>query len=132
MSSLSRSIYLAGGFRGGWQESIIEKIGDSFIFFNPKNHNLEEPNKYTYWDLFHIDKCDILLGYMSEDNPSGYGLALEIGYAKAKNKLIILIDDRSKIDRSFSRYFAICHQSADVVCESLDEALEYLKLFIQT
>lgn len=124
-----RSIYLAGGFRGGWHDLVVEILNDSFIIFNPQAHDLENPNKYTYWDLFYVDKCDILLGYMTEDNPSGYGLALEIGYAKAKNKLIILVDDRSKNDLSFKRYFAICHESADIICDSLEEAIKYLESF---
>lgn len=130
MNNLKRSIYLAGGFRGGWHDSIIKQLGDSFIFYNPKSHNLESPNKYTHWDLFHIDKCDILLGYMSKDNPSGYGLALEIGYAKAKDKLIVLIDERSKVDQSFARYFAICNECADVICHSLEETAKYLNDFL--
>ncbi len=129
MTKNKRSLYLAGGFKGGWHDLVIGQLRNDFCIYNPQTHDLEEPNKYTYWDLFHVDKCDILLGYMSEDNPSGYGLALEIGYAKAKNKLIILIDDRSKVDQSFSRYFAICHESADVICDTLDEAIEYLKTF---
>jgi len=130
MTKYKRSIYLAGGFRGGWHDLVIDKLKNDFSIYNPQTHDLEEPSKYTHWDLFHVDKCDILLGYMTEDNPSGYGLALEIGYAKAKSKLIILVDDRSKSDQSFSRYFAICHQSADVVCDSLEEAIDYLKTFI--
>lgn len=126
---MKQSIYLAGGFKGGWQSSVIQELQSKFFFFNPQTHNLDSPNKFTHWDLFHVDKCDILLGYMSENNPSGYGLALEIGYAKAKNKLIILVDDRSKTDNLFQRYFAICHVSADVICTSLQEAIEYLKSF---
>lgn len=124
-----RSIYLAGGFRGGWQDLVVRDLSNYFFIYNPQKHDLEEPDKYTHWDLFHVDKCDILLGYMSEENPSGYGLALEIGYAKAKGKLIILIDKRSRNDDSFRRYFAICHASADVICDSLDEAIEYLESF---
>jgi len=122
-------IYLAGGFKGGWHENVIELLGDQFVFFNPKNHALSEPEKYTTWDLYHVDKCDILFGYMAEDNPSGYGLALEIGYAKAKGKLIILIDERSSIDEKFHRYFSICHESSNIVCSSIEEAVEYLKTF---
>lgn len=132
MKDFSRAIYLAGGFVGGWHEHVITSLEEDFILYNPQKHDLEQPDKYTYWDLFHVDKCDILLGYMSEDNPSGYGLALEMGYAKAKNKLIVLVDERSKIDRSFKRYFAICQESADVICETLDEAIAFLKTFSQT
>ena len=127
---MKNRIYLAGGFRGEWHEYIIGKLGDNFTFFDPKNHSLESVKMYTAWDLYHVDKCDILFGYMAADNPSGYGLALEIGYAKAKNKLIILVDERSKNDIEFSKYFSICHESSNVIFENLDDAIEYLKKYI--
>ena len=47
--------------------------------------------KYINWYLYHVEKSDILLGYITEDNLLGYGLAVEIVYAKAKDKLIVLI-----------------------------------------
>jgi hypothetical protein len=40
---------------------------------------------------------------MTEDNLSEYELALEIVYAKAKGKLIVLIDKPSTNDKSFKR-----------------------------
>jgi nucleoside 2-deoxyribosyltransferase len=123
-------IYLAGGFKGGWHEKVIQQVSNDFIIYNPQQHSLDDSEMYTAWDLFHVDKCDILLGYMSEDNPSGYGLALEIGYAKAKNKLVLLIDERSKIDAPFKRYFSICHQSSNIVFNSFDEAITFIKTFI--
>ncbi|MFD2969961.1 nucleoside 2-deoxyribosyltransferase domain-containing protein [Sphingobacterium bambusae] len=122
-------IYLAGGFRGGWHKHVINQLSEFFTIYNPQQHNLESVEKYTAWDLYHLDKCDIVLGFMDEKNPSGYGLALEIGYSKAKNKLVILVDEKSQSDKVFSRYFAICHQSADVVCRSIDEAIGYLQSF---
>ena len=126
---MKTNIYLAGGFKGGWHDYVIKKLGAHYNFFNPSKHNLDETDKYSTWDLYHVDKCDILLCYMSEDNPSGYGLALEIGYAKAKNKLIILIDQRSPKDTSFQRYFSICHESANVIFDDLDHAITFLKTF---
>jgi nucleoside 2-deoxyribosyltransferase len=122
-------IYLAGGFKGGWHNYVIENLGSDFMYYNPQTHHLNEADRYTTWDLYHVDKCDILLGYMSENNPSGYGLALEIGYAKAKSKLIVLIDKRSPKDRIFKKYFSICQESSNVMFDDLDEAIGYLKTF---
>jgi len=124
-----RKIYLAGGFYGHWQEFVIDKLGKYFTIYNPKQHRLENPKEYTNWDLFHIQNCDILLGYMTECNPSGYGLALEIGFAKGHNKLVILVDEKSKSDSSFKSYFAICHESADLVFPSLEDAVLFLETF---
>lgn len=122
-------IYLAGGFGGGWQDDVIKELNDSFIIFNPKLHSLKNPIEYTEWDLFHVEKCDILLGYMNLENPSGFGLSLEIGYAKAKNKLIVLVDEKSRVDPIFKKYFAICRSSSNIIFNSLPEAIEYLKKF---
>ncbi|HEY0668749.1 MAG TPA: nucleoside 2-deoxyribosyltransferase domain-containing protein [Sphingobacteriaceae bacterium] len=122
-------IYLAGGFVGGWQEKVKDTLGDNFVFFDPQKHSLSDVEKYTNWDLYHVDRCDILLGYMSGTNPSGYGLALEIGFAKAKNKLIILVDERSNIDDAFKRYFSICSETANICFPNLNDAIDYLSTF---
>ena len=127
---MKTKIYLAGGFRNGWHKYVINKLGNEFIYFNPQKHDLDDVKKYTSWDLYHVEKCDILFGYMSSDNPSGYGLALEIGYAKAKNKLIILVDERSNLDDDFKRYFSICNESSNVSFNTLDEAILYMRSFI--
>lgn len=126
---MKSKIYLAGGFKGDWHKKVIKELNTNFTLFNPEEHKLKNSDQYTAWDLFHVDKSDILLGYMARDNPSGYGLALEVGYAKAKGKLIILIDERSKIDVTFKKYFLICKESSDIIFDTLDDAINYLKKF---
>ena len=64
---------------------------------------------------------------MQEENPSGYGLTLEIGYAKAINKPIILVDEKSDAKSKFSRYFKIVRESSTVVFDNLEEGVELLK-----
>ncbi len=126
---MKTKIYLAGGFEGGWQDIVTNKLKDKAILFNPQKHALAEKDKYTTWDLYHVNKCDILLGYMSSNNPSGYGLALEIGYARAKNKVVILVDERSKVDLTFQRYFSICQESSNILFDTLEEAVSYIETF---
>ena len=58
-------LYLAGGFSGGWHQRVIDELGNGFVYFNPQKHSLKDEKKYTMWDLYHVRKCDILLGYMS-------------------------------------------------------------------
>ena len=38
-------VFLSGGFRSNWQKRVIEQLGDDFIFFNPREHGLD--NLYT-------------------------------------------------------------------------------------
>ena len=128
-SNLSK-VYLAGGLSTRWRQPIIEELNNSFIFYNPQEHGLEECSKqFTNWDLFHVKQCDIVFAYMEEDNLSGYGLTLEIGFAKALDKLIILVDERSTNDKKFSNYFRIVQESATITFNSLDKGLNYLKSF---
>ncbi len=124
-------VYLAGGLRSNWQESIITKCCDTKLhFFNPKKHNLElDPKLYTTWDLFYVSKCDILFAYMENDNPSGIGLSIEIGFAKGLGKTIILVDEKSNENKDFARYFKIIRECSNVVFNELESGIAFLKRF---
>ena len=119
-------VYLAGGMRGTWQDE-VKAACLKLEFSDPRNHALTEPRDFTAWDLEHIRQSDVLLGYMSEDNPSGVGLALELGYAKALGKLTILVDEKSAGDKEFARYFSIVAAAVDVRKSSLAEGITFLQ-----
>lgn len=131
MENNNVKVYLAGGLSTNWREQVIKKTSGNFVFYNPKEHGLENLGAEFYgsWDLFHVQKCDILFGYMEETNPSGYGLSLEIGYAKALNKCIILVDERSKSDDWFKSKFAIIRNTANVNANTLEDGIKYLNSF---
>lgn len=122
-------VYLAGGMKSGWQDNIIERFKNKLFFFNPIDHKLDKSKEYTVWDLHFVKESDILFAYMEKDNPSGFGLTLEIGFAKALNKTIILVDERSKNDIQFSNYFKIVRESASVVFEDFQSGLNYIERF---
>lgn len=123
-------IYLAGGMRSGWQKKVIERLKDRCLFFNPEDHGLANAKEYTQWDLYFIKQSDIVFAYQEDSNPSGYGIALEIGYAKALNKTIILVDERSQIDSSFSNYFKIVRESSNIVFDNIELGIDYLERFL--
>lgn len=130
MSMPKTKVYLAGGFRTNWQNKVIEAYGELFLFFNPRMHGLEIDSKqYTTWDLFHVKQCDIFFAYMEYTNPSGFGLSIELGYAKALGKTIILVDEKSSQEESFARYFKIVREASDVVFDNLDEGIKFLSSF---
>ena len=122
------TVFLSGRLESDWQEKVISQI-PNLTFFNPKDHQLQSSDKYVAWDLNYIKKADIVFAYMEKDNPSGYGLATEIGYAKGLGKTIILVDEKSKADVKFKQYFAIVREISDVVCESFEEGINLLKKF---
>jgi nucleoside 2-deoxyribosyltransferase len=122
-------VFLSGGFKSNWQSKVIQELGDNFIFFNPREHGLDQSDLYTTWDIHFVRECDIIFAFMEESNPSGFGLAFELGIAYALNKTIILIDEKSLKNKDFSRYFKILYKPSGVVFDSLEEGINYLKKF---
>jgi nucleoside 2-deoxyribosyltransferase len=122
-------VFLSGGFKSNWQSKVIQEVGEKLIFFNPREHGLEHSDFYTTWDIHFIKECDIIFAYMEESNPSGYGIAFELGVAFSLNKTIILVDERSKTDLNFANYFKILYKPSGVVLGNLSDGIEYLKKY---
>jgi nucleoside 2-deoxyribosyltransferase len=122
-------VFLSGGFKSNWQSIVIQELGEQFVFFNPREHGLEHSDFYTTWDIHFVKECDILFAFMEKTNPSGYGLAFELGVAYSLNKTIILIDEKSSGDKIFSKYFKILHKPSGVVLNNLADGIDYLKKF---
>lgn len=119
----NKAVYLAGGFKSQWQQNVI-KGASQFTYFDPSTHNLPDPKDFTDWDLNAIDNSDIIFAYMEEGNPGGYALALEIGYGKALNKLIILVEEHP-CDRR-DRHFSMVRECADYLTPSLEDGINIL------
>ena len=125
-------VYLAGSLDSDWQSKVIARFSKDFTFYNPKDHELIDSLEYTTWDLFYLKKSDIIFAFMEKNNPSGFGLTLEIGYAKALGLTIILVDEKTVSDNSFKDKFKIVRDSANVVYNSLEEGLQFLSSFLRT
>lgn len=88
MSNLK--VYLAGGMRGyDWREEVQQLYGGP-NYLEPLNFS--DPNTYTKLDLLLINQADAVLAYMSDDNPYGWALACEIGYALGLGKPVVFIN----------------------------------------
>lgn len=128
---METKVYLSGGMNNSnWQQDVIRELeatGKGYVFYNPREHKLSQSREYTIWDLFYVKNCDIVFAYMQKDNPSGFGLTLEIGYATALGKPIILVDEKSNTDDKFKRYFEIVRESSSIVFNNLPEAISFLK-----
>lgn len=119
-----RKIYLAGGFRSNWQAEVAFRLADSFELLDPSAHGIQDPIEYTQWDLDAVRRSDIVLANMEASNPGGYSLALEVGFAKALGKRIVMVDQIA--DLSVRRYFEMVRQCSERVFPTLGEALDYL------
>lgn len=122
-------VFLSGGMNeSNWQQEVIDSVGkNDYIFFNPREHFLSNSKEYTMWDLFYVKKCDVVFAYMQKDNPSGFGLTLEIGYAAALGKQIILIDEKSSVDENFAQKFKIVRESSSIIFDSFYDGITFLK-----
>jgi hypothetical protein len=123
-------VFLSGGFKSNWQKVLTDQLQDRFIFFNPREHGLDDAHLYTTWDIHYVRECDFFFAYMEATNPSGYGLAFELGLAYALEKTIILIDERSPVDPTFAKYYRILHKPSGAVFSNMAEGIEFLKKFI--
>jgi nucleoside 2-deoxyribosyltransferase len=123
-SDARKVIYMAGGFKSGWQAKVIKQL-HGYEFLDPSQHNIQDAAEYTRWDLDAIRESDIVLGYMESTNPGGYSLALEIGFAHALGKKVVLVDEIK--DPSVSRYFEMVRQCSAHVFTTLGQAIEYLR-----
>ncbi len=120
------NVYLAGGFHGEWHDKVINKIGTDARYLNPATHDIKSPSNYSKWDLSAIEAANIIFAYFGADNPGGYSLALEVGYAKSKGIFIIFVDEKSTTLGEGAKYLDMLHQCADYSCISLEEGIDLL------
>jgi nucleoside 2-deoxyribosyltransferase len=119
-------VYLAGGFGAPWQDEVKGKAGP-FTYRDPSKHKIKDAAAYTSWDLEALRRSDIVFAYLHASNPTGYGLILEVGYAAALGKHVILVDEKSAEDEAFARQSGMVRQTANVHFTDLEEGIQYLK-----
>lgn len=115
-------IYLAGGMKSQWQDRVIAAL-PQYGFRDPRTHGLENEKDYTEWDLRAIRDSSIVLAYMDSANPSGFGLSLEVGYAKALGRTIFYVCEDAT---ERQRFFGMVRSCATCIFSSLDDAIEAL------
>lgn len=145
-----RSVYLADGFRSGWQKVVKDAcvtknedvntlpLWDSFPSFDWNDPFEKErgefsedrewtAKEYTSLDLFLIDQSDIVFVYLEKDNP-GLGCIAEAGYAKGKGKYIILVRERPH-EIHTDRYLDFLEEMCDITFNNLEDGITFLKTF---
>lgn len=112
-------VYLAGGMHSNWQDIFIDGYPD-IEFIDPRSHGLSDPEDYTLWDMKGIERADIVIAYLEKSNPSGLGMAFEIGYAVGLGKPVIF--ENGKQDK----YAKMLEHASGYVCNNLNEVIEVL------
>ena len=119
------TVYLAGDPKSGWQTKVCNAI-QNLQLLDPSKHDLADPKELTRWGLRAIRESDVVLAYLDKENENGYSLALELGYAKALGKTILLVEEHEPGERD--KYFQTVREVADFCFDSLGEAVSYLVL----
>jgi nucleoside 2-deoxyribosyltransferase len=65
---------------------------------------------------------------MEEDNPSGIGMAVEMGYAHGLGKTVILCLPENPTKVPY-RYLEFMKKAADITFNNIDDAKNYLELY---
>lgn len=127
LREMTMKIYLSGGMRSGWQDRVKNALGSQHQYADPREKG-ETPEwtwrEYGAWDFMHIDQCDLMLAYMEKDNPSGYGLCAEVGYAAGKGIPVVLVVEPGHPQE---RYMDIVRCAASVVVDDIESALDILR-----
>lgn len=83
-------IYLAGGFHSNWQDEVMAQA-PQHTYFNPIVHADQRfAYRWTQQEIEGMKGCDLVFAYFELDNPSGRGLAKEIGWATILDKPVII------------------------------------------
>jgi len=144
-----KTIYLAGGFRSGWQKKVKEEVNKTpgnwsipesrergygqFLWNDPFEKERGEfaedrewtAREYTKMDLMMIDCSDIVFAYLEKDSP-GLGMTVECGYAKGKGKTVILVREKPH-EVHTDRYLDFLEEMCDITFNSLEDGITFLR-----
>jgi len=124
------TVYLAGGMRSNWRKRVRNK-SQGLDFISPVDKEVDyemSAEEYGVWDLHYLREVNIVFGYMERTNPSGIGLACELGYAYGKDTTVVLVlEDESKHFKD--RYLQFMEKVSDVRFSSLEDGIRFLSTF---
>lgn len=118
-----RMIYLAGGLKTNWQQHVMDQVDAGYL--DPMTIQHLPLAQVAATELQWLDRCDAVFAYFEATNPTGHGLAAEIGYARALGKYIILVTDGE--DRRVRWLQHLCDECAT----SFDDGIARLQAYLQ-
>lgn len=115
-------VYLAGGMHNNWQDRVIA-ARPQLTFFDPRSSGMNAEHEYTEWDLNAIRESDVVFAYMDTANPSGFGLCLEVGYARALDKTVLYVCEDTAPRQ---KYFGMVRACSNVTFTALEDGIAAL------
>ena len=113
-------IYLAGGLKSGWQGVVKERITNHTFFDPSRDTDQSAAYKWTQTEIEAMKTCNLVLAYYEVDNPSGLGLATEIGWANILNIPVWYVDEHDRLNA----FLCACSQR---VYAGFNKAIEDLR-----
>ena len=104
------NVYLAGGFRSGWQDKVKEACKDLFdqglvTWNDPRENNTRDPEVYGPMDRARCELANTCFGYAEKDNPMPFPLFMEMGYMLGRGKSIIFVNELNESDHRYRAYY---------------------------
>jgi hypothetical protein len=117
-------LYLAGGMYSGWQDKVKRRLGDKVRYYDPRTDaNQDCLADLTVADRDNAKACQIMLAYFEKDNPSGLGMAAEIGMAVGTAK-IYLVDEHNHIHGFLAALCSRIYTDLDAALNVIEHDLE--------
>jgi hypothetical protein len=127
MSYQPDEVYLAGGMRSGWQDTVKEAV-PGLLYLDPREHQTQTgmtTEEYGAVDRHLVGRAGIVFAYLERMNPGIVGLACECAQAKTLGKTVILILEPGNTTVQ-DRYLNFIRLYADVTFETLAEGIAHL------
>ena len=132
-------VYLAGDISDAdrWRPKVSEALeGLNVNFLSPIDRikyariNVENrKNKvFEHCDYLKIDRADVVFCYIRKCKSLHSGSSAEIGYAKAKGKLIILCID---LPKETAYLYEFIRRTATETFDNLGDAIDYLRALVE-
>lgn len=100
MKGAHKKVFLSGGTKTAWQDVVVNACAhiSGVIFFDPRKvSGGSDMRPIARAERRWLEECDCVFFYFEASNPSGLGSAFEVGFATARGKHVIFIDEKQTI-----------------------------------
>jgi nucleoside 2-deoxyribosyltransferase len=96
-------VYLAGDMDTNWRDRVRQALGRE-LCVDPCDHRLDDAALYAPADLYLLRPCDVVLAYYNAPHTLPLGTSAEIGYALARQALVVVVIPDERLDDEFVKH----------------------------
>ena len=130
-------VYLAGGFKSGWQDAVRKACLDLelkhlVVWEDHRENGTSDPDIYGPIDRRRCEKSSIVFGFAEIDNPLPFPLFFEMGFFLGQKKLVIYVNEIQPEDKRYRPYLFPTKFDNKIYTEySLETGIKKLRFLIQ-